>query len=306
MKHYITKSNFVRITKRYSPEIHSDNTDVYSKNIPFFSEVERKGILTIKQFLINSKDGFIKFVGSGFIEDTKSYVYEESRHAKYHTDCNCKGLNSIYRDIEIPIEIKYNEGSSIINQAKVEEFRTWFKQTEISNLYYNDQQKFINKLQLKFNLKNPPKPVEIGKGDYQELTNSTVCEVSNEIEKILKNVDSFYNQSEMYKKILVTSGFSTKTFLVTSKRFRDVEIKNNNSGYSDQNVRIVLTDFYNKIKKPLLNYLTNYWILKLNAVLDFNKTLLDQLEFEPCKLCVHEKPQYVEDVDVYDDDDLPF
>lgn len=306
MKHYITKSNFVRITKKYSPEIDTDNTDVYSKNIPFFSEVERKGILTIKQFLINSKDGFVKFVGSGYIEDTKSFVYEESRHAKYHSDCNCKGLNSIYRDIEIPIEIKYKEGSSIINQAKVEEFRTWFKQTEISNLYHNDQQKFINRLQLKFNLKNSPKPVEIGNRDYQELTNSTLCEVSNEIEKVLNSVDSFYNQSEMYKKILVTSGFSTKTFLVTSKRFRDVEIKNNNSGYSDENVRIVLTDFYNKIKKPLLNHLTNYWILKLNAVLDFNKTLLDQLEFEPCKLCIHEKPQYVEDVDIYDYDDLPF
>jgi hypothetical protein len=306
MKNFITKSNFVRITKKFTPDIDSHNTDVYAKNIPFFSEVERKGILTIKQFLINSKDGFVKFVGSGFIEDTKSFVYEESRHAKYHTDCNCKGLNSTFRDIEIPAEIKYNEGSPLINYARVEEFRTWFKQTEISNLYYNDQQRFLNRLELKFKLKNPPKPIEIGNGDYQEMTNLSLGEVTNEIESILKSVDSFYNQSVKYKNVLVTFGFSTKTFLVTSKKFRDVAIKNNNTGYSDEEVRVVLTDFYNIVKKPLLNLLTSYWILKLNAVLDFNKTLLDQLEFEPCKLCIHEKPQYVEDIDIYDGDDLPF
>jgi hypothetical protein len=71
-------------------------------------------------------------------------------------------------------------------------------------------------------------------------------------------------------------------------------------------VRIVLTDFYKKVKRPLINHLTNYWILKLNSVLEFNKTLLDKLEFEPCKLCVGKKTQYVEDVDIYDADDLPF
>jgi hypothetical protein len=306
MKNYITQSNFLRITRKFTPEIDSDNTEIYSKNIPFFSEIEKKGILTVKQFLINSKDGFITFSGSGFIEDSKSYVYEESRNAKYHTDQNCNGLNSAYTDIEIPIEIKYEKGSQVINTNRVYEFRTWFKQPEITNLYYNDQKKFITKLQLKFNLENPPKPVELQSEGLKELNNITLAEVTLDIENILNNIDSFYNQSEKYKKILVTSNFSTKTFLVTSKKYRDVGIKNNNTGYSDEDVRIVLTDFYKKVKRPLINHLTNYWILKLNSVLEFNKTLLDKLEFEPCKLCVGKKTQYVEDVDIYDADDLPF
>jgi|694.fasta_scaffold20474_8 hypothetical protein len=306
MKHYITKSNFIRIAKKFTPVIDDENTEVYTKNIPFFSHVESKGILTIKQFLINSKDGFIKFVGSGFIEDTKSFIFEESRHAKYHTDIECRGLNSAYTDIEIPVEIKYTEGSEIVNESKVEEFRNWFKQTEITNLYYNDQQRFIDKLQLKFNLLNPPRPIEISNGDYQEFNNLTLGEVTNEIDKILHSVDTFYNQSEKYKKILVTCNFSTKTFLVTSKKYRDKKINGNDSGYSDQEVRIVLTDFYKQIKKPILNLITNYWILKLNAVLDFNKTLLDQMEFEPCKICNQYQSQYVEDIDIDDGDDLPF
>lgn len=300
MKHFITKSNFVRISKKYSPQIDSDNDSVYTTEIPFLSEVERKGILTIKQFLINSKDNLIQFKANGHIEDTYSYVNEEARYAKYHSDCNCKGLHSIYRDIEIPIEIKYKNGIGTIDHAGVEAFRNWFKQTEITNLYNTNQQKFIEKLQLKFNLKNPPRPVEIGNGETHEMTNMSFSAITLEIDKILKSVDTFYNQSENHKNVLVTNRFSTKTFLVTSKRFRDVPINNNFTNLPDKEVRIILTEFYNKVKKPILDLLTNYWILKLNSLLDFNKNLLEQLKFQPCKLCIHESPQYVENVDIYD------
>ena len=44
-------------------------------------------------------------------------------------------------------------------------------------------------------------------------------------------------------------------------------------------------------------------ILKLNSCLDFNKSLLEQLKFNPCKLCIHDKPQYIEDVDICDEDE---
>ena len=303
MKHFITKSNFVRISKKFCPQIDSDNNAVYTTEIPFLSDVERNGVLTIKQFLINSKDNLIQFKANGHIEDTYSFVNEEARHAKYHSDCNCKGLHSIYKDIEIPIEIKYKDGSSTIDHSRVEEFRNWFKQTEITNLYHTNQERFIAKLELKFNLKNPPRPVEIGNGETHEMTNMSLSEITFEIEKILKSVDAFYNQSENHKNVLVTNRFSTKTFLVTSKRFRDLLIKNNFTALSDKEVRIILTEFYNNVKKPLLNLLTNYWILKLNSLLDFNKNLLEQLKFHPCKLCIHETSQYVENVDIYDEDE---
>jgi hypothetical protein len=306
MRQYITQSNFLRITKKFTPEIDPDNIEIYSKDIPFLSKVEQKGILTVKQFLINSKDGFIKYTGSGYIEDSHSYVYEESRNAKYHSNQKCIGLNSAYKDIEIPIEIKYKKGSEVIDVNKVNEFRAWFKQPEITNLYYNDQQKFIARLQLRFQLENPPKPIELENGELKEMNNATLGEITIAIEKILTDVDAFYNQSQKYKQILVNFGFSTKTFLVTSKKYRDTEIKNNFTGYSDEDIRIVLTDFYKSIKRPLLNQLTNYWILKLNSVLEFDKTLLDQLEFKPCKMCVGKQQQYIEDIDINDEDDLPF
>jgi hypothetical protein len=128
-------------------------------------------------------------------------------------------------------------------------------------------------------------------------------EITLEIENILNGVDDFYNKSENHKHVLVNHGFSTKTFLVTSKKYRDVSISNNFTELSDNEVRVILTDFYNKIKKPILDLLTNYWILKLNSCLDFNKSLLEQLKFNPCKLCIHDKPQYIEDVDICDEDE---
>jgi hypothetical protein len=302
MKHFITKSNFVRIAKKYSPVIDNDNNNVYTSDIPFLSEVEKKGILTIKQFLINSKDNVIKFKANGHIEDTFSFVNEEARFAKYHSHSNCKGLHSIYKDVEIPIEIKYKNGSSTVDQAGVETFRTWFKQPEITNLYNSDQKKFIEKLQLKFNLRNPPKPIEIGNDGFHEMTNMSLSDITIEIEKFLSSIDSFYNQSKDHKNVLVRNRFSTKTFLVTSKKYRDVSIENNNTGLSDKEVRIILTEFYNKVKRPILDLLTNYWILKLNSCLDFNKSLLEQLKFHPCKLCFHKSPEYVEDIDICDED----
>jgi hypothetical protein len=303
MQHFITKSNFLRIAKKYSPVLDNNNKNVYTINIPFLNEVERKGILTIKQFLISSKDNLIEFTANAYIKDTFSYVNEEARYAKYHSSSNCEGLNSIFKDIEIPVEIKYKNGSKEVDKESVDAFRRWFKQEEITNLYNTNQKKFIEKLQLKFNLTNPPKPVEIGNGEFHEVTNMSLNEITLEIENILNGVDDFYNKSENHKHVLVNHGFSTKTFLVTSKKYRDVSISNNFTELSDNEVRVILTDFYNKIKKPILDLLTNYWILKLNSCLDFNKSLLEQLKFNPCKLCIHDKPQYIEDVDICDEDE---
>ncbi len=83
MQYFISKSNFLRITRKYDIKIDELNNEIYNKPIYFLSQVERNNILSIKQFLINSDDKFVKFKGSGYIEDSYSYVHEISHHAKY-------------------------------------------------------------------------------------------------------------------------------------------------------------------------------------------------------------------------------
>jgi hypothetical protein len=303
MQYFISKSNFIRITSRYNIQIDLSNDVVYKKAIYFFSKVEINRILSIKQFLINSEDELIKFTGTGFIQDSYNYIHEESHHAKYHKDCQCKGLRSIYKDLEIPVEIKYKAGSEQLDYYRIQEFRTWFKQREITDLYYKDIKRFIERLQLKFKLVNPPKPVEIGNGDVQKISNYSEQELEKKIDELINKASIFYSQSEMNREILVKNNFSRRTYYLTSKKYRDEALCISGTSYSNEDIRNVLTEFYTKIKKPLIDLLIDYWIVKLNPNLNFNENILEQLDFVACKLCSHNRSVHLDDIDVLDIDE---
>jgi hypothetical protein len=303
MQYFISRSNFIRITSKYNIQIDDLNDVVYKKAIYFLSRVEINRILSIKQFLINSEDGMVKFTGSGFIEDTYNYIHEESHHAKYHKDCQCKGLRSIFKDLVIPVEIKYKEGSEELDYLRIQQFRNWFKQKEITDLYYSDVKRFIEKLQVKFQLVNPPKPVELGNSDIQKISNYSEEELEKKIDELICKASNFYNQSEMNREILVKNNFSKKTYYVTSKKYKDQNLSIEGKNYSNEEIRDVLTEFYRMIKKPIIDLLIDYWIIKLNPSLNFNENILEQLDFESCKLCSHSPNNQLHEIDILDFDE---
>lgn len=303
MQYYISKSNFIRITSKYDIEVDKLNDVIYKKAIYFLSKVEINRILSIKQFLINSEDELIQFTGNGFIKDSYNYIHEESHHAKFHKDCKCKGLRSIYKDLEIPVEIKYKAGSDVLNYERIQEFRSWFKQKDISELYYHDQKRFIEKLQIKFQLSNPPRPVELGNGEFQRVANYSEKELENKIDELVKQASSFYNQSEMNRDILVRNNFSKKTYYVTSSKYKKEMLCIDDTTYTNEEIRTVISEFYTKIKKPLIDYLIDYWIIKLNPTLNFNENILEQLQFEACKVCCYSNSDIFFEIDICDKDD---
>lgn len=303
MQYYITKSNFMRITREFKVELENVNEAVYKNAIYFFSNVEKHRILSVKQFLIHSKDELIQFQGSGFIPDSYNYVYEKARHAKYHKKIGCESLNSSYNDIEIPVEIKYKAGTGELDIERIEQFRAWFKQSEISNLYHINQKEFIKKLQIKFLLANPPKPIEIENGGIKKVSNFSEKELEDKIDELIKLASSLYAQSDMNREILVNNNFSKRTYYVTSKKYKDVNLYIYDKNYSNDDIRSLLIEFYNKIKKPIIDLLIDYWIIKLNPNLDFNQNILDQMDFEPCKLCGHSRCNYIPQLDILDKDD---
>jgi len=293
----------MRITREFKFELENLNDTVYKTAVYFFSDIEKNNILSVKQFLIHSKDELIQFQGSGFIPDRYNYVYEKARHAKYHKNIACTSLNSSYNDIEIPVEIKYKVGTGDLDIDRIEQFRAWFKQPEIANLYHSNQKQFIEKLQIKFQLVNPPKPIEIENGGIKKVSNFTEKELENKIDELIKLVGSLYAQSDMHSEILVKNNFSKRTYYVTSKKYKDVNLYINGKNYSNEEIRAVLTEFYTKIKKPIIDLLIDYWIIKLNPNLDFNQNILEQMEFEPCKLCGHSRCNYIPQLDILDNDD---
>lgn len=303
MQYFISKSNFIRITTKYNIQSDDFNDVVYKKAIYFLSKMETNKILSIKQFLITSEEELVRFTGTGFIEDSFNFIREESHHAKYHRDSQCKGLRSVYKDLEITVEIKYKPGSDQLDYFKILQFRTWFKQKEITELYNNDKKRFIEKLQLRFQLINPPKPVELGNGDIQKISNYSEGELEKKIDELINMASSFYNQSEMNREILVKNNFSKKTYYVTSKKYKQEPLYIIGKDYSNEEIRKVLTDFYTVIKKPLIDFLIDYWIVKLNPTLNFNENILEQLDFESCKLCSHSRCNYTSQRDILDKDD---
>jgi hypothetical protein len=306
MHYFISKSNFLRVAKEFKINEEINSTRLFTKDIKFFSKVEENQIMSIKQFLIHSKNDLISFSGSGYINDSYNFINEVSHYAKYHLDENCTGLTSVYKDLDIPIEIKYKNGSEIIDIKRIEEFRRWFKSEGIEHLYYNDQQKFIDKLQLKFNLTNPPKPIELHGCGIQKISNYSEKELEIKINELINMASNFYNKSKKHRDILVTANFSRMTYYVTSKNYIGKPIERNNTEYTDDEIRELLVEFYRTIKKPIINYLIDYWIIKLNPNLNFNKNILEQLDFMPCKSCMSKKTQYVENEDVDDYEPLPF
>ena len=301
MTNYITKSNFIRITSKVKLDEEDIKQAIYKKKIYFFNQIDEKKILSVKQFMVNAENGVYEFVEKGFLPDTFSFVNEEARYAKYHSDKNCEGILSSFKDFEIPVEIKYKAGESTIDIKRVEEFRKWFKQQDIQDLFTNDQKKFIDKLQIKFNLQNPPKPVERGGKGVQGLSSLSESELETKIEGYINQASQHYNSSAKIRKILVEHGFSKKTYLVTSKRYRSEPIETNKTGFSDEEVREVLLEFYIKIKKPIIDLLIDYWIIKLNPGLDFDKNILEQLDFKPCNLCINKNSiEISNDLDIDD------
>jgi hypothetical protein len=182
-------------------------------------------------------------------------------------------------------------------------------------IFTNDPKKFVDRLQIKFNLQNPPKPVEFGGQGVQGISNLSPAQLETEIENLISQASAHYASSQKRRKILVEHGFSKNTYWVTSKKYRAEPIKDNKTGYSDAEVREVLLEFYNKIKKPIIGFLIDYWIIKLNPGLDFDKNILEQLDFKPCNLCTNQNITDTLEIDIDDsepteplqpDDDLPF
>ena len=303
MQYYITKSNFMRITREFTIEFDQLNNPLYKKVISFLSDVEKNKILSVKQFLIHSKDELIQFKGSGFVPDRYNYVFEKARHAKYHKSIECSSLNSSYNDIEIPVEIKYEAVTGKLDIQRIEQFRAWFKQSDISSLYYNNQKEFIKKLELKFRIRNLPRPIELENGGIKKVSNFSEKELENKIDELIELASSLYAHSDMNREILVKNNFSKRTYYVTSKKYKDVSLYIYGKNYSNDEIRSVLIEFYTKVKKPIIDLLIDYWIIKLNPNLDFNQNILEQMEFEPCKLCGHSRCNYIPQLDILDKDD---
>jgi hypothetical protein len=299
---YITKANAASIVKKTDLTKIDIKGQIYKAPIFFFSRYEANQLLVIKEF-IKDPEHFFKelYVALPKSVDTLSYVYEyEGKKPAYHKVTTCERLLSYYENFSIPSEIKEKGKEAVID------FRKWFKSVE--HLFLTDKEAFTARLLTKYQIVTNPAALKEENSGVEYIANLNFHEVEKKIDVLIKEAGKYYYEST--KNTAILKRFSDKTFLA----YRSSPIENNNTGYTDEEVRDFLRVYDKTFKAPLRIMLREYYRIQYNPDLDFNGMLLDKLGFKPCSECYAdgnyadelEIPSREEEVELPSNEGLPF
>ena len=163
-----------------------------------------------------------------------------------------------FNNFLIPEEIK-SRGSN-----EIKKFRIFFKQN--SYLIQNNERSFLNKLESQFFLKNPPEKVEYDNSGVELINNYNLNELKEEIDKLLISADKYKKSSPEIEKLITNKGYGTHKVKSAKDKLNPL--------YT-----------WHTYKTNLKSLLTEYFKLKFNPDLSFDKNLLDELGFVSCQHC---------------------
>ncbi|RZJ87822.1 MAG: hypothetical protein EOO20_15165 [Chryseobacterium sp.] len=245
--------------------------ELYSKDIFFFNRRERANLTGIKQ-LFENPDRFLEYYNPVEVVDTLKYVFPETQPA-YHRDSTCEKLNSTFKNYLIPVPIQ-DKGSQ-----EVEVFRKWFKQMNCAQM---DVEKYIFSIQQRFLYvgKINPKSIEYANSGLSAMDNYSLVEMEAKIDELLLEFNEYFHSNAVVRDIL--HRFQKWTFL----GFKDQPIQNNFTGISDADLKSLLRGVEEKWKKPVRDYLIEYFRIRFNPTLEFSGHLLNRLELRACSHCM--------------------
>ncbi len=300
---YITLANTRKIISNTGLDNPTIKGEIYKIPIYFFSKYEENELLAIQELLKNPENFFKTFYKKQKAIDTYKYIYEGKSPA-YHDDRDCPRLNSRFLNYEIPVQIREQ------SQEKVIEFRKWFN--EVKHLL-NKPDIFVERLRLRWGIVTNPKSIDYDNSGIDEIENKSIGDMENEINVLIKEAGRFYYREE--KNTTILKKFSKYTYLA----YKAQPINNNDTGFSDLELKELLKEYDSKFKKPLKKLLIEYYKLKLNPEIVMDKTILQAIGFIPCGHCVdsqntdrtntakNQADYYPKSILFdYDDDDLPF
>lgn len=269
---YITTHNCHKIVTRNNLKDVTIEGEVYKKIINFFSTYEENCLLAIQELMKNPEKYFKDVYNPIIAKDSKKYIFKENQPA-FHTNINCEMLNSNFSNFELPTEIIER------GDAEIEKFREWFKQNS-SLLETPDI--FVMRLQLAFNITYNPQAINYENSGHTDFKNYTVQELEQKIDNLLSEARGYYLSNKKNTAILkIFSKYS-------SIAFTETHLYNNNTGYSDLEVKKTLKEFHLRFKLPTKKALIEYYRIKLNPDLQFAENFLEALGFKKCQTCERE------------------
>lgn len=287
---YITNANYKRIIDKINlKEIGNIESDVYKKPIYFLNKSEVK-YLQAMQILLKDPEKFAIEVYKPIInKDTLKYVFESKQPSCYHEDQDCPNLHSVFRNFEIPAEIKErvrkkatDEGKSeseilFLEEQQIKIFRRWFNENFIC--FKADPEEFLRRLDIRWNVQRNVKEIERGNSGMEFIYNLNLVELENEIDKVLREAGRYFTENNDKQDLI--RRFQKLTFIAYQKGAIEI----NDTELSDDELRKFLLEYDTKFKKPIKSLLIQYYRVKYNSDLSFDGLLLDRLNFKPCSNC---------------------
>jgi hypothetical protein len=266
---FITLANANKIIYRTDLRGIDLSGEVYKIPIHFFNKYEEQSLLAIQELLKDPENYFTEIYVPYEPVDTLKYVYEGNK-PRYHKDSNCGRLLSKYENFEIPQEIRDRGHAQII------EFRKWF---ETVKHLLEKPDIFVARLHMRWGIIANPKAISAENSGIKVIDDITIEELEKRIDLLIKDAGRFYYASEKNTKILYR--FSKCTFLA----YKNERISNNDTGYSESEIRDFLISYDKKYKRPLKSMLIEYYRLKLNPDIKLEGPILENLGFHKCGCC---------------------
>jgi len=243
--------------------------EIYRIPIYFFSKYEKNSLLAIQELLKDPGNYFTKIYKPYKPSDSLKYVYEGEK-PRYHKKSGCSKLQADYKNFEIPYEIT-KQGPEVIK-----EFRQWFKSVKY---LIDEPEKFAVRLLGRWKIATNPRAIIKENSGLIQMENLTLDEMEKKIDGLIKEAGRYYFNSNKNKVIL--RRFSKYANIA----YKNDDIYNNDTGYSDEEVKSLLKDYDIKFKKPLKHLLVQYYRIKLNPEIKMEGYLLEDLGFKPCAHC---------------------
>lgn len=272
---YITNNSLNQVLYRLDKNEFSYDPDKYQldrfakiltkpeqKYLAFYAEMieHPENLLIIQErYIQNEKKDHFAFI-------------HESKYWTYHSEKDCDRLISDFENYELPVEIKGKP-------EEVKIFRDFYKAH--SNEYDLDTdigwERFLVQIGAKLGkqFKNPPKKIEFSNSGVIDFENLSLGDTELSINELLAKMEAYRNSSEEIAKEINAKGFGSGRAKKTS------DGKENH--YKDIPEHPLY--YWDKHKKQLKSLIRNYFRIKNNPDLNFDKEILDQLKFKPCSAC---------------------
>lgn len=247
----------------------------YKKPIYFLNRLDKTNLLYFKEFCENPKENIDKIYNPIKIVDRKKYVYEGAKPS-YHKSEDCPFLHSNFINYPIPEEIRAK------GDYAVQEFRNWFKEHEEHFRKFPEQYKLRIKQKYEMDVSENDLKVDYANSGKVYKENLTLKEIEARIDSLLYNAAAYFKEDVSRQEAI--RQYQTATFLA----FKEEEISDNNTGFTDYELKEILKEYSYLFIQPTIYYLKEFFKTFFNADININEKLLEELNFKKCAHCYSE------------------